>query len=213
MRPRGTNNVSLSTKSRAKSAQSQKGKKKEKNDNPQGRLVRLQPKVFSPITSRRFALTANQSSDASGNLLFFSTGCADIIGFLGTEWTNFAQEYSEFRVRSLGYWFAPATVNAVSSTGPYQGGMVAAPWAQIKPTGANSIFQSNELIKFSTLEEKEVVVKAPNGANFQLWTAYGTTVPIDRDFGLTFFSVGTLAASSKIYTVVYELWADFKLPY
>lgn len=214
MRPRGTTNVSLTTKSRAKanSKQAPKGKNKQ-NDNPQGRLVRLQPKVFSPVVRRRFVIGTNANSDASGNIPIFATGCADVIGFLGTEWSNFAQEFSEFRVESLGYWFAPATTNATSSAGPYQGGILAAPWAQLKPVSANSLYQSNEIIKFSTLEEKEVVVRRPSGANFQLWTAFGTAIPIDRDYGLSYISAGTLATSSKIYTVVYEVWAEFKLPY
>jgi len=163
---------------------------------------------------RRFAVGANIGSDVSGNVALLSYGTADIISALGVEWTNFAQEFQEFRVKKLGFWFTPSTTSATSVSGPFQGGMVGAPWSQLKPTGVNSLYQSNDLVKWSTLEEKEIDIIAPTTVNAKLFTPYGTAIVLDRDFGFSFQSIspGTLAASSRIFTLLFEMWVEFRTP-
>jgi len=208
-------NTTRSTKSRARGRAGTTGKRnKLRAQDPQGRLIILIPQVYSNIVQRRFLNTLNLTSDASGNVLLVARGAADAIASLAAEWTNFAQEFLEFRVVSLGYWFTPATTNATSSTGPYQGCILAAPWAQLKISAATTIYQSNSLVKFSTLEEKEIIVKKPSTINSSSFNPYGTALPIDRDFGIAYFSptTSTLATSSRIMVLMEEMWVEFRTP-
>jgi hypothetical protein len=163
-------------------------------------------------TTRKFSYVNTKASDASGLITLNASGCADVIGFLGTEFSNFAQEWTEFRVKSYSLHWFPSTTNATSTTGPFQGGYVVAPWAQLKPTTLTSMQQSNQLVKFSTMEEKEICVIRPTGPNFLLWNPVGTVLPIDRDFGLVESGISTVAVSSTIYTRLYELEVEFRLP-
>ena len=196
---------------RAGQPQSQSNTKSQQNLN-NGELITLRPSIADASVRRKFAVAVSRSSDASGLLAISSVGFADVIASLGAEYTNFAQEFSEFRPISLGIHFFPNTTNATSTTGPYQGGVCACPWAQIKLTTLSSMQQSNALVKFHTLEEKEIKITRPLGPNFLLWNPVGTAIPIDRDFGMTSIGLTTLAVSSSIFTLLYELEVEFRLP-
>lgn len=214
-RPQNNNNKTYSTKSRSKAA-NRNGQQQQKRKNipkdPQGRLVVMVPQMFSTTVLRRFAQNRPISSDASGVIATTARGGADLIASLAAEFSNFSQEYTEFRILKLGYYFAPSTTSATSTTGPYQGILLTAPWAQLKPTTSTSGFQSNQLVKFSTLEEKEIIVNRPNSANHSLWNPVGTALPIDRDFGLFYFPIGALAVSSIIFQEIEEMWCEFRTP-
>ena len=203
---------SLKSTARARNGQGQKNKSKNIKDSPTGIRVVLTPQLFSTTVQRRFTYPASVSSDASGNVVLSAFGCADTIANLGVEWTNFAQEFLEFRVRRFGLWLTPSTTNATSSTGPYQSAIVAAPWVQLKPTSVNTIYQSNQLVRFSTLEEKEIIVNSPATENAKLWNAYGTALPIDRDFGIVYTSIASMATTSRIFSTLTEMWVEFRTP-
>lgn len=204
---------SIKSTARARQGTGTKGKKPTR-DNPQGRLVVLRPSISAPIVQRRFVVSSNVSSDGSGGITIASRGIADFISAAGTEWTNFAQEFLEFRVVSLGYWFVPATTNATSSTGPYQAGMLAGPWAQLKPTNVSSIQQSCTLVKWSTLEEKEIMIVRPTTVNANAFNPYGTAVPIDRDWGISYALAPNMAVAvtSRIFGLCEEMWVEFRTP-
>jgi len=215
--PKIVPNVSYTTKSktRARNGQKQGGtKKKSIPDEPQGKLVILNPRLYSRTVTRKFAYSGSVSSSAGGAVALVAASVSGAITGLRTEWTNFAQEYQQFKVLSFKYYFAPATTNATSVTGPYQGFMMVAPWCQQAQTTSASVQQSTELVKFSTLEEKEIEVRSQRFANAaNLWNQYNVAYPADRDFGLTYVSVGTLAASSVIFYVLAELQAEFRQSY
>jgi len=177
-----------------------------------GELIVLRPKTTNVSVSRKFSVTALRATDASGNLTISSYGFQDIVGLLGSEFSNFAQEWQEYRPKSLSVHLFPMTTNATSSTGPYQGGLIVAPWAQVKVATLAGMQQSNSLVKMSTLEEKEIKVNRPAGPNFLLWNPYGTSIPIDRDFGLSDLGLTTLAVSSNIFTKLYEIEVEFRMP-
>jgi hypothetical protein len=212
VRPQAKPNTTLARKARDRSGQrgGQKNRKRTPNEG-QGKLVIFRAMLENTVTKRRFSYTGAISSTAGGAVTLVSPSVSGAIAGLGVEWVNFAQEYQEFRVLSLKYYFAPATVNATSSTGPYQGFMLSSPWAQFVPTTIATIQQSKQLVKFSTLEEKEVQVSPAGFANAKLWNTVGVALPADRDFGLTYVSVGALAVSSVIFYVLAELEAEFRL--
>jgi len=178
-----------------------------------GNVVTVQPSVLSKSVKRTFTASGTIQSTAAGAITLAATGCQDLITSLGTEFSNYGQEYSEFNVKKIGLHLFPSTTSATSTTGPYQGGFVMSDWAQLKPTTLTSMFQSDALIKKSTLEEFEYNVRAPNLPNFKLWNPIGTAIPIDRDFGFAYSSVSTLAVSSNIYSALFELDVEFRLPY
>jgi len=213
--PKPLPNFSYSVKSKAgaRSPGKSKNRQRQIRDEPQGKLVILRPSLYSRKTIRKFAYSGSISSSAGGAIVVTAPAVGAAITALGTEWSNFAQEYQQFRVLSFKYYFAPATTNATSVTGPYQGFVIISPWCQQAPTTIASIEQSTELVKFSTLEEKEIEVRSVNFNNAKLWNQYNIALPADRDFGLAFASVGTLAASSVIFYVLAEIQAEFRQSY
>lgn len=214
IRPQTRPNRTVRVKPKQRSKGRSKGNQKETRRNePQGSVVTLRPTVGSQTVRRKFAATGSILSTAAGAVTLSSTGCNDLITSLGSEWSNYAQEYSEFRIVKLGIHFLPCTTSATSTTGPYQGGLAVCPWAQLKIASLASLHQSDQLMIFSTLEEKIVMVTGSGMSNTKLWNPVGTALPIDRDFGITYVNEGTLAVSSNIYVAVFELFAEFKVPF
>lgn len=200
---------------RTKAAKKQAGSSRRRRSNlpnePQSELVVLRPSLVQRRVMRQYGLKSTFSSSAGGVIAAASQAVSTIITSLGTEFTNFAQEFQSYRVKSMKVRMFPATVNATSTTGPFQGGMLIAPWSQFPLTADASILQSNQLVKFSTLEEKEIEILNPL-LNTKLWNEYGVAYPADRDFGFSYSSIGTLAASSVIYYVLYQLEVEHQAP-
>jgi len=164
------------------------------------------------IETRHFTVKGTISSSAGGVISFATYSAADAIATLGSEWTNFAQEFQQFRPIWFEAQFFPATVNATSVTGPYQGAVQLSPWQQFRPSTTTTIDQAVDLATFSTLEEYRIRVQ-PHFTNERLWTPVGTTLAVDRDFGIAYASAGaTLALSSVIYTSIIRFAAAFQVP-
>jgi len=211
--PRPAPNISLRSKAGVRSQNKTGNKRKTKTIEPQGKLVifRMRNRE-SPIVQRKFAYGLVISSTGAGAITLNSIAFSAAVTALSTEWSNFAQEFQEFRPVCLRVYFAPATTSATSVTGPYQGAMALAPWQQFPIVSFSTIQQSNELVKFSTLEEKEVIIY-PNMTNDKLWNQTGVAFPGDRDFGFAYLSFGsTLALSSVIFSAFVEVEAQFKNP-
>jgi hypothetical protein len=211
IRPRVTPNISRSVKSRQGSNTKQSSKNKKIAPEPQGVLVVLRPSRMTQTVIRKFAIATTANSDASGILLLNTQSVSANITSLGAEFTNFSQEFQQYRVLRFGIHFFPSTTNATSTTGPYQGGVISAGWQQKAPTTVSSIEQAMELIKFSTMEEKEIYL-IPGFQNCKLWNDTTVAYPVDRDFGLVFQGVSTLAVSSSIFTLLKELTVEFQMP-
>jgi len=178
---------------------------------PQGMLVVLRGVSETNSVVRHFSVGVTLSSSATGVIPQQSPGGATIITALGAEWSNFAQEFQQYRIRKLGFHFFPCTTAATSTTGPYQGGMIATNWQQNALSNTGSIEQSAKLIKWSTLEEKNPWV-LPSFENAKLWNDATIALPVDRDYGLSYASVGALALNSQIFQVLYEMEVEFRLP-
>lgn len=212
VRPQIVPNITRKMNVRSKQRQGNSNKSKSRQEEPQGELVILKPSInVNRIVRRKFRTGATISSTAGGVISFATISVSQVITALGSEFTNFAQEYLEYRVMSIRRWFIPSTTNATSTTGPYQGGVVAGAWQQLTMPSSVSLLQSNELVEFSTLEEKKILV-LPRFTNSKLWNAYGVAYPADRDFGLAWYGVGTLAVSSQIFAYIDELHVEFQMP-
>jgi len=203
----------MRTKTKKGKSGSRKKSKKQRTIEPQGKLVIFRmTQSSSPSVKRKFAYGQIVSSTGAGAITLLAISFADAVTALSTEWSNFAQEFQEFRPVCLRIYFCPATTSATATTGPYQGAMALAPWQQFRIVAFSTIQQSNELTKFSTLEEKEVVIY-PKMPNDKLWNQVGVAFPVDRDFGLAFLSFGSvLAVSSVIFSLMIEVEAIFKNP-
>jgi len=211
--PRSAPNITMRPKANMKGRQGPGQKRKPKTVEPQGKLVifRMTNKL-APIVMRKFAYPVQINSTGAGAVTLAAVSFGDAVTALSTEWTNFSQEFQEFRPVSIRVYFCPATTNSTAVTGPYQGAMALAPWQQFRITSFTTIQQSNELVKFSTLEEKEIIIY-PKMSNDKLWNAVGVAFPVDRDFGFAYLSFGaTLALSSAIFSVLIEVEAQFKNP-
>ena len=205
-----TSGVSAKAKTRGRQGT---GTEQNNHSGPDSKLVIINhDKLEDKIVRRVLSTTAFISSDASGLVTVASYGIADVITLLGAEWTKFAQEYQEFRIRSFTMKFFPATTSATSTTGPYQTAILVAPWRQLRPTNANTLFQSRSKEIFSTLYEKYITLTSNNFANAKLWSTYGLTYQADRDYGLSWTTLSTFAASSRMFTVLFQLDAEFRHP-
>jgi len=216
VRPSPIPNITKRVKGKAqtRSRNGQSSKNENKRPDSRGSLVIFKPTLRSQTVDRSFRIPGLIRSTAAGVIALTATGGQDIITSLGTEWSNFAQEFSEFRVKSVGIEFTPSTTNSTATTGPYQGVLLVTPWAQLKPTTSASVLQADQITKFSTLEEREVQVNPPAFPNAALWNPVGTALPIDRDYGFTYISVGSvLAVSSDIFTGIFKIHAEFKVPF
>lgn len=164
------------------------------------------------IVDRWFTNKGTLSSNGGGTIPIAVISANDIIAALGTEFSNFGQEFQEYRVDTIEVNFLPATVNATSVTGPYQGAMEIAPWQQFRPATLSTLDQSAEMRTFSSLEEENFRFY-PKFSNERLWTPTGTALAADRDFGLSYGSFGaTMAVSSVIFSVAQRIHAVFRIP-
>lgn len=158
------------------------------------------------LTVNPFAI----SSTAGGVISFVNSSSQSFITALGTEFTNFAQEYSSFRIKHIEIKFLPRTTSATSVTGPFQGGLAICPWFQFPYANATSLQQSPDYEVVSTLETSRTFVVLPRGPNHQLWNEFGVSIPADREFGLCYAGTHTLAASSEIFGVIVRLLIEFQ---
>jgi len=214
LRGNNKNNNSRSVKSRARGRNGSSGDGAGKNKSgPDSKLIVLNHiKQSEQIVRRTFAYGATISSDASGQIGITSIGVTDAITSLSTEFTNFSQEYGEFRVKSLTRRFFPSTTSATSTTGPYQSVIMVAPWKQFRPANSASLYQSPSKDTFSTLYEQYIKVTSDNFLNGKLWTPVGTALGADRDFGISYVLVSAVAVTSRIFTVIDEIEVEFRLP-
>jgi hypothetical protein len=200
-------------KNSARKAGSSTGKKNNSSPAERGKFVLFKglPALGKAI-DRWFTNKGTLSSGVGGTITITTISCGDIITALGTEFTNFSQEFEQYRLNAIEVHFLPATVNATSVTGPYQGAMELCPWQQLRLTGAASIDQSPSMATFSTLEEENFRF-LPRMPNEKLWNSVGVALPVDRDFGLAYASFGaTLAASSVIFNIAQRLHVTFRMP-
>jgi len=177
------------------------------------RMVILKSPQLNRVVRRHFTLTGTINSTVGGLIAVGNASVGSTISGLSTLWTNYAQEYQEYRVLWFEIYLSPSTTSATSTTGPYQGQMFICPWRQLVPNSSQTAYQSPELVVFSTLEERAIKVSAKGFPNAQLWNQYGVSYPADRDFGIIFFSAGsTLAVSSNIFSYAIRILAEFKVP-
>jgi len=170
------------------------------------------PKTSGNIVRRSFAVGQDISSTAGGAITLTALSGQAVITALGTEWTNFAQEFQQFRITRIATRFFPSTTSATSVTGPYQAGMYGCSFAGFVPTTASTLAQGKPLLKWSTLDECEVTIHGSRFPNSKLWNIYNVAIPADRDYGFAYTNAGTLAASSRIFSTLIELSAEFQGP-
>jgi hypothetical protein len=162
--------------------------------------------------TRNFLATQLVTSDAGGSVAIASlTVAGQINTTLGTEFTNYAQEYQQFRVKSIKAHFWPSTTSATSTTGPYQGALILAPYIQFPLTALTSLQQAEQKEIWSTLQETKVYLSSISFDNGKLWNEFGVTYPQDRDFGFSYGLLGSsVAASSRIGQWAVELVVEFR---
>jgi len=151
------------------------------------------------------------TSTAGGDVSIASVGVASAVNsLLGTEFSNYAQEYQQYRVKSIKLHSLPSTTSAVTSTGPFQTALIVVPYFQLPLTTLNSLQQAEQKEVWSTLQETKVFVSSPLNAN--LWNEFNVTYPADRDFGFTYglAIAGSFAASSRVATFVVEIDVELR---
>lgn len=199
------------TKLRGNNTSKQRNKKRNQSLPERGKMVVFSMRSSQKVVTRRFGFFSTTSTTAGGVIALATLSASDTITFLAAEFTNFAMEFQEYRVLSLTEKFCPATVNATSVTGPYQGMVVIAPWQQFRPTTLSTIEQNDQRVTFSTLEEESFKI-VPRFANQKLWNAYGVAYPADRDFGIAYQSGGAvMAISSVIFSTFIEITVAFRV--
>jgi hypothetical protein len=179
---------------------------------PDGRMVIFKVNTTSTQVSRNFLATSLVSSDASGGVAISSISVANAVNsLLGTEFTNYAQEYQQYRVMNIKAHFWPSTTSATSTTGPYQGALIAAPYVQFPVTSITSLQQAEQKEIWSTLQETKFFLSGSGFENAKLWNEFGVTYPQDRDYGFSYGLLGSsLAASSRVGQFALQIVCQFR---
>jgi hypothetical protein len=178
---------------------------------PDGRMVIFRMNQRSQTVSRVFMLPHFISTLGTGFVPITSYGVADLINTgLGTEFTNFAQEFQQYRVMSFKAHILPSTTSATSTTGPYQSSLICVPYIQLPLVNLTSLQQGAQKEIWSSLQETKVYMRAFKNA--LLWNEFNIAYPADRDFGFTIASagLGAMAVSSRICDVLLEAVVQFR---
>jgi len=183
------------------------------NYGPDGKMVIFSNKFTDKRVVRTFGIDGTISTTAGGAVAVAAITTANLITALGTEFTNFSQEFQEFRVKRLRSHFLPSTTSATVSTGPYQGAMIVSPWKQFVPTTISTLEQSSQKEVFSTLQETKVQQSSAGFPNALLWTGTNAAIVSDRDFGIAYASLpaSPMAASTRLFSLYHELVIEFRL--
>lgn len=189
----------------------QKSKKKKKFQNNQ-RLPRYFGAAFSPVVRRTLNYFTTITSSASGAIPLASVTSAGVT-VSPPSWPNISQEFENYRVRQFKIRFTPSTVNATSTTGPYQGMIMVGRFMQLAPVGQSNLEQKSDTAYHSTLEEFEFDANYLGFDLGQEWIPVGTGVSTAQRYGISYMTpAGTsaLAASSDIFSARIQYEVEFK---
>lgn len=183
------------------------------NFGPDGRMILFKklPARLGKAT-RVLALDSTLSTTAGGIVNVNSFSVSGFLTALGTEFTNFAQEYQSFRVRSFKIHCLPVLVGNTSLAGASanQGVLVAAPWHQFPLTARSSVMQAARKAIWSMAEETKFQVMMDMD-NDKLWNEFGVAYPADRDYGVTFCSGSAATFVSSVVAICFqEAVVDFR---
>jgi len=180
---------------------------------PDGKMVIFSNRFTDKRVTRTFGIDGTVSSTGAGLITLAAISGINLITALGSEFTNFSQEFQEFRVKRIRSHFLPSTTSATSTTGPYQGAMIVAPWKQFVPTTLSTLEQGAQKEIFSTLQETKVQCSSAGFPNAMLWTATSSAIVADRDFGIayTLLPASPIAVSSRIFSLYHEMVIEFRI--
>lgn len=211
IRPQQQRNRTPATKARtaAKQPTTQKSPKR-RNFQGGGKLTMFRHVADQTIVRRVLRNYSTVNSSAGGAIVLATGQSTGITS--APDWNNISQEFANYRVRRIKWHLVPSTVNATSTTGPYQGMCFIGRWWGKVPTASSNVEQSPGTIAVSTLEE---VVFENNFQGYPLaqeWTIVGNAIATNNVYGLVIVSVpstSTLAVSSNIYSIVTEFEVEF----
>jgi hypothetical protein len=150
------------------------------------------------------------TSSAAGVITAFNIGAASVTS--APDWTNFSQEYSDYRVYKQNFSVFPSTVSATATTGPYQSVMSMSRYWGLLPTTISHISQDTKLQNFSTLQEGSITTNFEGFLDAQQWTPVGTGISSERNYGFggcSLASVSALPVSSNIFSYIHTHYVEF----
>jgi hypothetical protein len=207
------NNTKANARVRGKSPtiSGQGTKKKKKSTTVNNSLVNYFGNSGSPVVRRTLnTFTTVQSS--AGGAISLQTKNSDGVRS-SPSWGNISQEFENYRVRRMTIRFTPSTVNATSSTGPYQGMVMVGRWAQLVTASQASLEQKSDTMYHSTLEEFEYSANFLGIKDLQEWVPVGTALAANQVYGLAYMtpaSTSVLAVSSDIFSIRIQWEVEFK---
>jgi hypothetical protein len=215
IRHRNYNATRTSTALKTKPSPSPTFQQKKKEKDPQDTSLVLYRHITKIDKVIRMMRTNGQfASTAGGVIAFWNTNSSGVTA--SPDWTNFSQEFANYRVRALKLKIFPATVSATPTTGPYQGVMMMSRFWGLLPTTESHISQDTNTRHFSTLQEGQMSTNYLGFQDAQQWTPVGTSISAERTYGFAGITpTGTtgLPASSAIFSYIKEYEVEFLDPY
>jgi len=210
--PKNSTNAFTKVRGNNRTAQTQTQKKKKKSiTTTRQNLPRYFGDAYSPIVRRTLNTFTTIISSAGGAISLASKNSDGVRS--SPSWGNISQEFENFRVRQMRVRFTPSTVNATSSTGPYQGMFMVGRWAQLVPASQANLEQKSDTVYHSTLEEFEFEANYLGIPELQEWVPVGTAVSAAQQYGVAYMTPGstsTLAVSSDIFSLRIQWEVEFK---
>jgi hypothetical protein len=208
--PTSNNRTGARTMVRTMTSTTQQGGKKRGKQTNRGQMVLFRHVRDQSHVNRVLRSSLTLSSTAGGVIALANVASTGVTST--PDWTNISQEFASYRVRRLKIYFRPATVNATSITGPYQGCLYVCRWWQFAPATISGIEQTPEVAIISTLEEFSYENNYLGFSKAQEFTSTGSSILADSVYGMSFITpAGTagLALSSIIYSLVVEYDVEF----
>jgi hypothetical protein len=187
----------------------QETKKKGKRQQTSGRMIMYRHINKDNKVERVMRRAVTISSNASG-IIPVATYTSDSVTS-SLDWAAFSGEFQNYRVKEMKIRFVPATTNATSVTGPYQGILALSRFWALAPTSTTNMASEPSILFASTLEEFTVDNNWLGFKDAEEWSPVGTSLLASNIFGIAFATFGgaTLAASSVIFSAVVEYRTEF----
>lgn len=172
------------------------------------RQISLNTSVLRKLTAQS-VISTNGSAIVGLNTIY--TGG---VTSLGTLWSNIAQEFQTFRVRSMRLHLKPAynVSYAIFGTNTYTSNAILfGRYWDVVPSSTQSLQQSPQLMILSTAKEHVISTNYMNFPNAQLWTDTTAALAADKLYGFAYCSIGTtgLEPSAAVFYVYTEYDIEF----
>jgi len=173
-----------------------------------GRLPLYRYIPRSQVTTKVLRNVGFISTNGTGSLSLRTDSINNASGCPG--FTTISPNFQSYRIKQFIITLAPSTVNATSTTGPYQGMICVSRWWGTSPSSTAQVIDDPHCLMFSTLQEVSFETNWKGFKDAEEWIQIGTSPLSSNLFGFCMVSVGsTMAANTNLFSAVFSYVVEF----